>query len=322
MKVLLTGGTGFIGSRLAAALAAAGHEVHALVRDPGSLKLLAGVPVHIIAGGLPDPPALPPGLDRVFHIAGLTKSLKIEDYFNVNQSGTASLLEALDDSGRHPRFVYLSSLSAAGPTIDGRPRREDDPPAPVSPYGESKLAGEVEVKARAGRIPSIILRVGVVYGPGDAEFARFFRLVKRGWLPLFGPSRQSLSVCHVDDLVRALILAGDSDADSGEIFHIGNPEASSFEEIGRLAALRLGRRVRAVRLPLAALRAAAVFEEARARRTGRASLINRPKLAELEQPGWEADVGKARDKLGFETVTALEAGLDGTLGWYLDQGWI
>ncbi|MDD8025909.1 MAG: NAD-dependent epimerase/dehydratase family protein [Acidobacteriota bacterium] len=322
MKILLTGGTGFIGSRLAAVLAAAGHEVHALVRDPGSLKLLQGIPVRLVPGGLPDVPALPPGLDRVFHIAGLTKSLNAEDYFNVNRSGTASLLEALAGRKERPRFVYLSSLSAAGPSIAGRPRREDDPPAPISPYGKSKLAGEEEVRARAARIPSVILRVGVVYGPGDAEFARFFKFIRRGWLPCFGPSRQPLSVCYVRDLVRALILAGDAEVDSGEVFHVGNPAASNFEEIGRLAARRLGRRVRAVRIPLAAVRAAARISEASARRTGRASIVNRQKLSELEQPGWESDVGKARARLGFETAYSLEEGLDETLGWYLDQGWI
>ncbi len=322
MRVLLTGGTGFIGSRLAAALAAAGHEVHALVRDPGSLKLLAGIPVRPLPGGLSDPPALPPGLDRVFHIAGLTKSLKTEAYFSVNRDGTASLLEALARSGQSPRFVYLSSLSAAGPSVDGRPRREDDPPAPVSPYGRSKLAGEYEVLARTDRVPSIILRVGAVYGPGDPEFARLFRIVRRGWLPLFGPGRQPLSLCFVGDLVRALILAGEAGTDSGEIFHIGNPTPSSLEEMGRLAARRLGRRVRALRIPLPAVHAAAVIEEARSRLTGRASLVNRPKLAELRQAGWEADVSKARDRLGFETSWSLESGLEETLGWYRAQGWI
>jgi nucleoside-diphosphate-sugar epimerase len=322
MRALLTGGTGFIGSRLAAALAAAGHEVHALIRDPGSLKLLAGVPVRLVPGGLPDPPTLPPGLDRVFHIAGLTKSLKTEDYFSVNRDGTASLLEALIRGGQRPRFVYLSSLAAAGPLVDGRPRREDDPPSPVSPYGRSKLAGEAEVLARAGRVPSVILRVGAVYGPGDPEIARLFRLVRRGWLPLFGPRRQPLSVCYVEDLVRALILAGDAATEPGEIFNIGDPRPSCLEEMGRRAAGRLDRRIRAIPVPMPLVRAAAVVEGIRGRLTGRASLVNRQKVAELRQAGWTAEVGKARRRLGFETAWTLDEGLAATVDWYLAQGWI
>lgn len=322
MRALLTGGTGFIGSRLAAALAAAGHEVHALVRDPGSLKLLAGVPVRLVPGGLPDPPTLPPGLDRVFHIAGLTKSLKTEDYFSLNRDGTASLLEALIRSGQRPRFVYLSSLAAAGPLIDGRPRREDDPPSPVSLYGRSKLAGEAEILSRTACMPSVILRVGAVYGPGDPEMARLFRFVRRGWLPLFGPRRQPLSVCYVEDLVRALIRAGEAGTESGEVFHIGDPRPTCLEEIGRLAADRLGRRIRTLRVPMPAVRAAVIVEEIRGRFTGRASLVNRQKLAELRQAGWTTEVGKARDRLEFEAAWSLAEGLAATLDWYLAQGWI
>jgi dihydroflavonol-4-reductase len=322
MKVLLTGGTGFIGSHLAEALTASGHEVYALVRDPGALKFLKGIPVRLVPGGLLDPPAFPPGLDRVFHLAGLTKALKTESYFSVNRFGTASLLETLAAQGQSPRLVHLSSMAAAGPSVDGRPRREDDPPAPVSPYGRSKLAGEAEVLDRAARFRAVVIRVGAVYGPRDEEFARFFRIVRRGLLPCFGPARQPLSICYVKDLVRAMILAAESAAPPGEIFHIGNAAASCFEEIGHLAARHLGRRVRRVRIPMAAVKAAARISDARSRRTGRASLINRPKVVELEQAGWEADVAKAHTELGFEAGYALAAGLAETLDWCLAQGWI
>lgn len=322
MRVLLTGGTGFIGSHLAEALSSAGHEVFALVRDPRNLKFLTGIPVRLVPGGLLDAPALPPGLDRVYHLAGLTKSVKTEAYFSVNRSGTASLLDALAAQGQHPRLVYLSSLAAAGPSLADRPRREDDPPSPVSPYGRSKLAGEAEVLARADRFRAAVIRVGAVYGPRDEEFARYFRLVRRGLIIGFGRRPQRLSVCFVRDLASALIRAGEAEFASGEIFHVGNAAASSFEEIGRLAARRLGRRVREVRIPMAAVRAAARLSDVRGRFSGRASLVNRPKVAELEQAGWEADVSKARSRLGFEAATGLEEGLAETLGWYLDQRWI
>jgi dihydroflavonol-4-reductase len=322
MRVLLTGGTGFIGSHLAEALTSAGHEVYALVRDPGNLKFLAGIPVRLVPGGLLDAPALPPGLDRVFHLAGLTKALKTEAYFNVNRTGTASLLDTLASQGGHPRLVHLSSLSAAGPSLAGRPRREEDPAAPVSPYGRSKLAGEAEVLARADRFRAAIIRVGVVYGPRDDELARYFRLVRRGFVFGFGPRPQLVSICYVKDLVAAMIRAGEAESDPGEIFNIGNAAATSFEEIGRIAARRLGRRVREVRLPMSAVRAAARLSDLRSRWAGRASIVNRPKVAELEQTGWEADVAKAKSRLGFETATSLETGLAETLDWYLDQRWI
>ena len=109
-----------------------------------------------------------------------------------------------------PRLVFCSSLAAAGPSVPGRPRREEETPAPVSLYGRSKLGGEQAVREFADRVPSVILRPPIVYGPGDQEFlpsmlpmARMGVMLKSG----FGPKHYSL--IHVDDLCTALLAATD-----------------------------------------------------------------------------------------------------------------
>ena len=119
MDVLITGATGFIGSNLTEALLAGGARVHALVRDPRHLKHLAGMDVHILEGDLFRVPRLPADLKAVYHLAGLTKSLKPGSYYTVNRDGTASLMEAILRQGLRPRFVYLSS-SAAARAVAGR----------------------------------------------------------------------------------------------------------------------------------------------------------------------------------------------------------
>ncbi|MGD0783391.1 MAG: NAD(P)-dependent oxidoreductase, partial [Candidatus Aminicenantales bacterium] len=174
MKALVTGGTGFIGSHLAEALLASGVEVWALVRNPENVNFLSGLDVHLAAGDLASVPALPSGLDWVFHLAGLTKALKKENYYSVNQEGTASLFDALAAQGQRPRIIHVSSLAAAGPSDMPAGRTEEDPPAPVSPYGLSKLAGEGEALARKDRFPLAVIRVGAVFGPRDSDFLKFF----------------------------------------------------------------------------------------------------------------------------------------------------
>jgi nucleoside-diphosphate-sugar epimerase len=321
-KALLTGGTGFIGSHLAEALAAAGIEVYALVRDPGRIKFLSGIDVRLVAGDLATVPALPPGLDWVFHLAGLTKALKKEEYYNVNQKGTASFFEALAAQGQRPRIIHVSSLAAAGPSDKAAGRTEEDPASPVSPYGRSKLAGEGEALARKDRFPLVLIRVGAVFGPRDQDFLKFFRTVAKGFLPAFGRRPQPMCVCYVRDLVEALLLAARADLPSGTILNIGNAAPSDFLEIGRISARLLGRRVRRLVIPLPAVGAIARLSDGWSRISGKPTPVNRHKYRDLRQPGWTADVSKARTLLGFEARTPLDEAIRETLDWYRAQGLI
>jgi dihydroflavonol-4-reductase len=320
MKALITGGTGFIGSHLAEALLASGVEVWALVRDPGNIKFLSGLDVRLAAGDLASVPALPSGLDWVFHLAGLTKALKKENYYNVNQKGTASLFESLAAQGQNPRIIHVSSLAAAGPSDKPAGRTEQEEPAPVSPYGLSKLAGEAEALARKDRFPLVIIRVGAVFGPRDQDFLKFFRTVSKGLLPAFGRRPQPMCVCYVRDLVEALLRAARADLPSGTIFNIGNAAPSNFLEIGKISSRLLDRRVRRLVVPLPVVGAIARVSDLWSHFSGKATPVNRHKYRELRQPGWTADVSKARSLLGFEARTPLEEALRETLDWYRAQG--
>ncbi len=321
-KALLTGGTGFIGSHLAEALLASGVEVWALVRNPENVKFLSGLDVRLAAGDLASVPALPSGLDWVFHLAGLTKAIKKENYYSVNQKGTASLFEALAAQGQRPRIIHVSSLAAAGPSDKPSGRNEEDPPAPVSPYGRSKLLGEGEALARKDRFPLVIIRVGAVFGPRDADFLKFFRSVAKGVLPAFGRRPQPMCVCYVRDLVEALLRAARTDMPSGTVLNIGNAAPSDFDEIGRISARLLGRRVRRLVVPLPVVGAFAGVSDVWSRVSGKPNPVNRHKYRELRQPGWTADVTKARTLLGFEAGTPLDEALRETLDWYRAQGLI
>ena len=322
MRTLVTGGTGFIGSHLIERLLREKAEVHALVRSPKKLERLGfGRELRVLAGDLDSLPELPAALDVVFHLAGITKAAQTKDYYKVNQAGTASLLAALAARRGSPRFVHVSTQAACGPALpSGRPRREDDPPAPLSPYGRSKLAAEEEVLRRRDEMSVVLLRVGPVYGPRDGDFLDYFRWIKRGWLPRFGRKEMPLSAVYVADVVSAAILAARADLDSGEIFNIAAEEPVTWESIGRTAARLLGRRVRRLRIPLWIAYLVCAAAEGVARTTGRPTALNRSKYSELSGKAWALDVSKAKAKLGFTAAYSLESGLRETLDWYCRQG--
>ncbi len=323
VKALVTGGTGFVGNHLIDRLLEDGAtEVYVLVRNRAKARRLEGIGrVHILEGNLFSIPALPSGLEAVFHLAGLTKTFKPSEYYTVNRKGTASLLAALASLPDTPRLVHVSSFAAAGPAPAGRPGREDDPPHPVSAYGKSKLMAEEEVLACRGRFPVVILRLGAVYGPGDEDFLRYFRMIRRGFMASIGRVARPLSLCHVEDAVGAMLLAARArDVASGEVFNIAAPAPATWEEIGRAAAAVFGRRVVGLRIPLWAAYLVCAASEGISRIRRKATPLNMSKFHDMRAPGWAADVEKARRVLGFEARIGLDDGLRDTLEWYARHG--
>jgi len=150
MRVFLTGVTGFLGSHVAEALCAAGHDVTALARNPSALHpeiapLLTKTSARLtlVRGSLFDAPSLRAGCegaDAVVHVAGLIQARTEADYRKVNAQGTHEVLSAaLAAAPRLQRFVQISSQAAGGPAVDGRPRTGEDTARPVSAYGRSDV---------------------------------------------------------------------------------------------------------------------------------------------------------------------------------------
>lgn len=322
MRVLVTGGTGFLGSHVVDRLLEdPGTEVYALVRDPSRARWLEGNDrVRLLAGDLLNVPPLPPGIACVCHLAGLTKALRSGDYYTVNQEGTASLLRALEGQSEPLRFVHLSSVAAGGPSALGRAFREDDPPRPVSPYGESKFLAEAEAQRYKDRFSVVILRPAAVYGPRDEDFLEYFRWMKRGILPLVGHRLKSLSLCYVLDVARAVVMASSADVRSGEVFNVADARPYSWEDIGKTVAGFLGKRLVHVHIPHWTAFLASAASEGIGRLGGGAPALNVSKYKQMKPDGWVVDVRKAREGLGFETRFSLEEGLGQTIAWYLGRG--
>ena len=240
MKAFLTGGTGFIGTHLIDLLLARDTEVYVLVRNPDKEPALLKKEVRVLRGDLFSIPALPAGLDIVFHLAGRIRSLNSDDYYTVNQEGTASLFRSLSRLKERPKVVVLSSQAAAGPSLGGRPVKESDPPRPVTTYGRSKLRGEQEALRLRNEFPVVIIRACSVFGPHDRDFLAYFKLAAKG-IVLTLKKKKEASLVYVKDLAEALWLCAGAEVPSGETFNIADSRTYTLDDLGKAVAGALGR---------------------------------------------------------------------------------
>jgi len=321
MKAFLTGGTGFIGTHLIDLLLARDVEVYVLVRNPDKTPAFLKKEVRVLRGDLFSIPALPAGLDIVFHLAGKTRSLNSNDYYTVNQEGTASLFRSLGRLKERPRVIVLSSQAAAGPSLGGQPVKESDPPRPVTPYGWSKLHGEQEALKFRNEFPIVIVRACSVFGPRDRDFLTYFRLAARG-IVLTLKNSGAASLIYVKDLAQALFLFAQTGIPSGEIFNIADSRTYTWDELGTAAAAALGRKYRKVKISKGLLYLISLLYEAGHHLTRNPGAFNRDKYHDLIQPGWLVDISKAAEVLSFRTQYPLDQAMQETISWYLAERWL
>ena len=250
MRVLVTGGAGFVGSHLAEALFWRGDDVRIVdcfseyydpARKRGNLAAIADS-VELIEADLlvADLPALLDGVDLVFHQAGqpgvrLSWSDGFPAYDANNVLVTQRLLEACRD---HPlrRFVLAGSSSVYG-EAERYPTEEDDLPRPRSPYGITKLAAEhlCSLYGAMWGVPTVSLRYFTVYGPRqrpDMAFHRLCEALLTGVpFPRFGDGSQIRDFTYVDDIVAANLAAATRDAPSGSVINIAGGSSVSLAEV-------------------------------------------------------------------------------------------
>jgi len=322
VRALVTGATGFVGSHLVEALRRGGHDVAALVRSPGKAAALAALGVEQVRGDLADRDALAraaAGRDVVFHVAGLTAALDEAEYVRANRDGTRALVDAAERGGAG-RVVYVSSMAAAGPAARGRPLAGDEPPAPVTAYGRSKLAGESAV--RESRLPWTIVRPPMVYGPRDREVLKVFQLARFGLAPVFGDGTQELSAVHAADLASSLVAVASAAAAAGATYYPCHPEIFTSEGFIQAVGRAAGKRVVVLRIPLAVGRLALAGTGAAARMAGRATILNADKANEFFQPAWTGDPAPLARDAGWRAAHDLSSGLSDTWRWYRSARWL
>jgi nucleoside-diphosphate-sugar epimerase len=304
------------------ALVARGDGVTALVRRPARAEALRALGCRLVEGGIGDEGArlaLVDGADVVFHVAGLVAARSEAEFLRVNRDGAGGLAEAAARAGLG-RLVLVSSLAVTGPSGPGLRVDEASGTGPVTAYGRSKEAGEEAV--RSAGVPFTILRPPAVYGPRDRGFLALFRMAARGVVPLLGDGARELTLVHAADLARALVAAATSPATRGRTYHAGNAEPVTQRDLAAALGRALGRAVRCVTLPTAAVRGVLGAAGAAARALGRAPLLDGDKANELLAPGWACSSDALRRDTGWTAAIPLEQGLAETARHYREAGWL
>jgi nucleoside-diphosphate-sugar epimerase len=320
--ILVTGATGFVGGHLVEKLRSRGEAARYLVRPAtNTSRLPAGGEMAMadLATGQGIDRALD-GVDTVIHVAGVTKALTPADYFAANARSTETLVRAIVRRGRGIRLVYVSSLSAMGPSLDGRPLDEDAIPHPVSSYGKSKLEGERIVRSLAP--DAVIVRPPVVYGPRDTDVFQILKAVAHGLILEISGGERWFSAIYVTDLAEGLWAAAKSPKTAGRAYFLAHRDPVSWQELGATAAKIMGRSPRTLRVPVAAAQGFAFFGEMWSRISRNPAMISREKVAEASCRFWTCDPARAAADFGFVQPTPLAAGLAKTLAWYKEAGWL
>ena len=286
LHALVTGSNGFIGSTLVERLLKEKYRVRCLVRKTSNLKWLEGLSVVYAYGELLAPETLTSAvrdIDIVFHLGGRTKAKHQKEFMAGNYLATLNLLNACNRLTQKPRFLFVSSQAAGGPSHNSTPKTENSESTPISLYGISKLAAEKSVLQFAHKFPVTIIRPPSVYGPKDRDVFLMFKNIHNGISPQLNRGQQKLSMVYIDDLVDGIILAANSENAKGQIFNISGDEILAWKQIANILKKAMNKRAIPINIPLWILDVVSIFSTALSKFSNKPLLLNRDKIQETRQ---------------------------------------
>ncbi|MFQ5662436.1 MAG: SDR family oxidoreductase [Terriglobia bacterium] len=328
MKVLVTGGTGFLGANLVHHLVARGHAVRVLKRPRTPPTLLAGLPVEVVEGDLTDFDSLlaaSRGVEGIYHVAGLVSYWrpKRARLFRVNVGGTRNVVEAAQRNGVR-RVVHTSSIAAIGYPAErgGRPGDEDTPwnwgPHDIG-YATSKHLGEQEaLKATARGLEVVVVNPALIFGPRDTSWnaGRMFKLVQEH--STVRGLEGATTTCDVDDVCVGHIAAMERGR-SGRRYILGG-EHRRYVELFRLVGEVMGKPVRIQAVPYWVAALAAWGSYGVSRLTRREPSLT-PELLHMGRYNRCYSSERAIRELGYPQ-TPLPQTLEKTYRWYVEHGYL
>jgi nucleoside-diphosphate-sugar epimerase len=313
--VAVTGGTGFLGRHVVAALAREGWRLRLLLRRSPAPPLPAGSPpATVVHGDLDDAAALRrlvEGARAVVHVAGLTKARRAAEFFAVNRDGSVRLAEAVAEAAAPgARCVLVSSMAAREPLL--------------SPYAASKRAGEEAAivaldRDGGGGASWVVLRPSVIYGPWDREGLALLRLARAPLAPVPHAPEPQIALVHAADAAAAVAAMCRERGPVRARFEITDARHAGYDWRELLRTLReltgLGP-PRFLPVPDGAVLAAGAAADAWAALTGRASLFGRGKAREFLHRSWGSAPEQQPSPALWMPRVGLESGLRETLDWW------
>jgi len=333
-KIIITGASGFIGSFLVEKAVSLGYQTWAGVRASSSREYLKDNNILFLELDFGNKEALTEQLrgfknlfgkaDYIIHNAGITKCLNPEDFDKINFQYTANFIDALQEADCIPeKFVLMSSLSSfgVGDEKNYTPIKLTDTPHPNTAYGRSKLKAEQYLQ-NTTNFPYIILRPTGVYGPRERDYFLMLKTVKAGLDVGAGSKPQHLTFIYVKDLAATAFLALESPVKNKGYF-VADGDVYTDKQYTSLVKKALGKKVvLSVKVPLCILKVVSSIAEDISKITGKPSTLNRDKYKIMRQRNWECDIEPLKSDLNFKPQYNLKEGLDESIKWYRENGWL
>jgi nucleoside-diphosphate-sugar epimerase len=327
--VLITGSTGFIGSRLALQCQERGHEVVALGQTNTAMEMfrdteLRKAGIRVVPIGITDRRGLAEHLtrcDTVFHLAAAQHEANVPDghFWEVNVEGTRTLLETSRDAGVK-RFVHGSTIGVYGAALDGE-IDERTPTRPDNVYGITKLEGERVVRQFAEDLEIAIIRISETYGAGDGRLLKLFKAIRKGVFFVIGNGGNLHQLIHVDDLNRGLLAAATRPQGIGETIVLAGAERLTTTEMCETIARCLSTRLPRFRAPLWPFDVAAVVLETVCRPLRIQPPLHRRRL-DFFKKTFYFDTKQAAALLDFNPSVSFADGVTATAQWYTANGFL
>jgi len=334
MKILITGASGFIGGFLVDEALLKGWEVWAGIRKTSSKSYLTDPDLHFIDLDYADPISLSKQIqahtaehgawDYIIHNAGSTKSTEMADYHRINHLFTVHLVNALLKCGNKPRkFVFMSSMGAVGPGDEntGIPLTLSDKPNPISEYGRSKLQAEEYIRLLPD-FPWIILRPTGVYGPRERDYLVLLKMIKVGLDISVGLKQKLLNFIYIKDLTRVCFASLESPLKQKTWFVADNDIYTSKAFSTLLQEVLQKKKVLSIRIPRSFVKGVSIVSGALSRLTGKPYLLNPDKFNVMKQRNWTCDASELERDLNFKAAYNLRKGMEETVAWYKENGWL
>ncbi len=327
MRVLITGGTGFIGSRLALSSVEKGHAVALLgqannVVEQQNQRVLEDNGIRVTLGSVTDRDTvleLAQGCDVVFHLAAAQHEANVPDqhFWTVNVDGTRNVIAASMKAGVK-RFVHASTIGVYGSAMVSE-INEDTPLRPDNIYGVTKYEGEKLAVSFADKIPISVVRISETYGPGDRRLLKLFKAIQKKVFFMIGKGDNKHHLIYVDDLVDGLYLAATTDGAIGQTFVLVGPEVLTTREMVDVIAKALGTDMSRFRAPLWPFLAGAVVMEKTLPPFGIQPPLHRRRL-DFFRKSFFFSQEKSSTVLGFKPRTDFAQGVAQTAQWYKEHG--
>ncbi len=324
MRILVTGGGGFVGSHLVESQLGQGHTVCALDLHTDRLTHLAKHPsLEVMTGDITDSRLLGrvmAGIDTAYHLASahLDVSLPATRYRQVNVEATLGLLHAAREAGVR-RVVHCSSAGVLGDIV-GTPADELTPCQPTNVYEQTKWEGEQAALGFAEEtgLQVVVARPAWVYGPRCPRTERLFRAIRKGRFVILGDGKNLRHPIYVSDAVRGLELCSQVPRATGEVYLLGGEEIVPIGTLVRLVAETAQVRLCRWHLPMWWATPLGFALETACRPLGVKPPFSRRSI-DFFQKNNAYDIGKARRELDYRPLVDLRSGLATTWHW-LSEG--